>query len=107
MRRYEIYFARLDPVKGAEMGKTRPAVIISDDRRNNVLRTVVVCPLTRSLHPTWRSRMQVRCAGQAAEIAVDQIRVLSKSRFTTKIGSLEQTDASALRQLMTEMYGEE
>jgi len=107
MKRYDLHFARLDPVQGAEMGKTRPAVIVSDNLRNELLRTVVVCPLTTRLHSDWRTRLRVRCAGHAAEIAVEQIRVLSKSRLTTRIGSLTMRDAAALRQLLTEMYGEE
>jgi PemK-like, MazF-like toxin of type II toxin-antitoxin system len=45
VKRYEIYFARLDPVEGSEIGKTRPVVIVSDDLRNQLLQTVVVCPL--------------------------------------------------------------
>jgi mRNA interferase MazF len=85
MNRYDIYLARLDPVQGSEMGKTRPVVIVSDDLRNQRLQTVVVCPLTSQLHSQWRSRLQVRCAGKPAEIAVDQIRVLSRLRLTRKI----------------------
>ena len=106
MKRYDICLARLDPVQGSEMGKTRPVVIVSDDLRNQLLQTVVACPLTSQLHPAWRSRLQVRCAGQPAEIAVDQIRVLSRVRLTRKIGQLSAADAESLRQLISEMYGE-
>jgi mRNA interferase MazF len=107
VNRYDIHFAPLDPVRGAEMGKTRPAVIVSDDLSNRSLQTVVVCPLTTVLHPAWRTRLQIHCAGRLAEIAVDQIRVLSKSRIRTRIGSLPAADAAALRQLLVQMYGEE
>jgi len=106
MKRYDIYLARLDPVHGSEMGKTRPVVIVSDDLRNQLLQTVVVCPLTSQLHPAWRSRLQVRCAGQPGEIAVDQIRVLSRSRLTRKLARLSDADAASLRQSISEMYGE-
>ncbi len=106
MKRYDIFVAQLDPVQGSEMGKTRPVVIVSDDLRNQLLQTVVVCPLTSQLHPAWRSRLQVRCAGQPAEIAVDQIRVLSRARLTRKIAQLSPTEAERLRQLISEMYGE-
>jgi mRNA interferase MazF len=106
MKRYDICLARQDPVQGSEMGKTRPVVIVSDDLRNQLLQTVVACPLTSQLHPAWRSRLQVRCAGQPAEIAVDQIRVLSRARLTRKIGQLSAAAAEGLRQLISEMYGE-
>ncbi len=106
MKRYDIYFARLDPVQGSEMGKSRPVVIVSDDLRNQLLQTVVVCPLTSQLHPQWRTRLQVRCAGKAAEIAVDQIRVLSRARLTRKIARLSAAEAEALRQLISDMYAQ-
>jgi mRNA interferase MazF len=106
VRRYDIHIARLDPVEGSEMGKTRPVVIVSDDLRNHLLHTIVACPLTSQLHSQWRSRLQVHCAGKPAEVAVDQIRVLSKSRLGKKIGSLGSAEAAALRRLMSEMYGE-
>lgn len=106
MKRYDIRWAALDPVRGAEMAKTRPVVIVSLDLLNQCLRTVTVCPLTSELHPAWRSRLQVRCGGRAAEIAVDQIRTISKSRIGDRIGRLTEDEASALRRLITEMYGE-
>ena len=106
MRRYDICIAHLDPVQGSEIGKTRPVVIVSDDLRNQLLQTVVVCPLTSQLHPQWRSRLQVRCAGQSAEIAVDQIRVLSRARLTRRIAQLSAADAEGLRRLISEMYGQ-
>jgi len=105
VKRYDIYVARLDPVEGSEIGKTRPVVIVSDDLRNRLLQTVVVCPLTSQLHSQWRSRLRVVCAGKPAEIAVDQIRVLSKMRFTRKIDQLSAPVAGALRGLISEMYG--
>lgn len=106
MKRYEIRWATLDPAHGAEMAKTRPAVIVSLDELNERLQTITVCPLTTQLHPAWRSRLQVRCGRQPAEIAVDQIRTISKARIGRKIVTLSDRDAGALRRLLTEMYGE-
>ena len=106
MKRYEIRWTALDPTRGAEMAKTRPAVVVSLDALNRVLPTVTVCPLTSQLHPSWRSRLQVRCGGRPAEIAVDQIRTVSKIRLRDKIGVLTRNEAAALLRLITEMYGE-
>lgn len=105
MMRYEIRWVSLDPAQGAEMAKKRPAVIVSLDALNEKLQTVTVCPLTSRLHPSWRSRLQVRCNRQEADIAVDQIRTISKSRLGAKIGTLTEDEASALRRIITEMYG--
>ena len=105
-KRYEIYLANLDPTIGSEIRKTRPVVIVSDDLMNKYLDTVVTCPLTTKLHPTWRSRIETICAGQKAEIAVDQIRAISKKRLIKKLGKLQRGIPSHLRKLITEMYGE-
>lgn len=106
MKRYEIRWTDLDPTRGAEMAKRRPAVIVSPDVLNRVLETVTVCPLTTRTHPRWRSRVQVRCAGRPAEIAADQIRTVSKSRLGERIGALNADQAAELRRVLTEMYGE-
>jgi mRNA interferase MazF len=106
VKRYEIRWAALDPVQGAEMAKTRPAVIVSLDALNQRLQTVTICPLTSHLNPTWRTRLGCRVGGQSAEIAVDQIRTVSKARLGRKLGALSNEEAGALRRLITEMYGE-
>ena len=77
-KRYCVYWARmqgraeseafdqanLDPVIGSEISKTRPVVVVSDDMMNRNLNTVVVCPLTTSIHPRWRSRIQISLNGK-------------------------------------------
>ncbi len=106
IKRYEIYFADLNPTIGSEIKKVRPVVIISQDEMNKYLETVVVCPLTSKLHPLWRTRLQIKCANQNAEIAVDQIRTISKQRLKKKLDKLSDTKAAQLRKLITDMYGE-
>ena len=81
-------------------------MIVSLDALNDVLQTVTICPLTTHLHPNWRTRLGVRMGRRSAEIAVDQIRTVSKSRLGRKVGMLTEGDARALRRLFTEMYGE-
>ncbi|MCX5871002.1 MAG: type II toxin-antitoxin system PemK/MazF family toxin [Deltaproteobacteria bacterium] len=104
--RYGIYFADLNPTIGSEINKIRPVVIISEDEMNKFLETVVICPLTSKLHPQWRTRLQIQCAGKQAEIAVDQIRTISKKRLRQKIDQLSVSQGSQLRRIITEMYGE-
>jgi mRNA interferase MazF len=106
VKRYEVRWATLDPTQGAEMAKTRPVVIVSLDALNEHLLTVTVCPLTTRLHPTWRTRLGVSVGRRSAEIAVDQIRTISKSRVGRKLATLSERDSKALRRLITEMYGE-
>jgi len=106
LERYGIYLADLNPTRGSEINKTRPVVIVSDDGMNSVLQTIVVCPLTTTIHSGWRSRIQIMCAGRKAEVAVDQIRAISKDRCLRKVDHLSTDAAKELRLLISEMYGE-
>ena len=106
IERYGIYLADLDPTRGREIAKTRPVVVVSQNEMNRHLDTVVVCPLTTKLHARWRSRVRVICAGRAAEIAVDQIRTISKERLAKRLDALDRPQAAHVRRLITEMYGE-
>ncbi|MEE8441793.1 MAG: type II toxin-antitoxin system PemK/MazF family toxin [Spirochaetia bacterium] len=103
--RYGIFWVNLDPVEGSEFAKKRPAVVVSDEEMNQVLRTVVVCPLTTRIHPQWPSRIQTEATGRPSEIAVDQIRTISRRRLAERIGSITETEAAALRHVITRMYG--
>lgn len=105
VERYGIYLADLDPTRGSEISKTRPVVVVSLDAMNRHLDTIVVCPLTTRLHPRWRSRIQCTCAGRKGEIAVDQIRTVSKERLGRRVDRLAPSLAAQLRQLIIEMYG--
>lgn len=86
------------------MAKIRPVVVISDDLMNAHLQTIVICPLTSTLHPEWRSRIAVSYADRMSDIAVDQIRTISKLRIKERIGTLNPPTAEALRRLIAQMY---
>jgi Growth inhibitor len=106
VKRYEIRWADLDPTVGAEVNKTRPVVIVSLDLLNDVLDTITVCPLTSRIHGEWRTHLTVKAGDRDADIMVEQIRAISKSRVGKKLGTLSTRDAALLRRVITELYGE-
>ncbi len=105
-KRYDVYVADLNPTVGDEIKKIRPVVIVSQNEMNTYLETVVVCPLTSKLHVSWRARLQIKCTGKEVEIAVDQIRTISKQRLKKKIDRISEKAAAQLRRIITGMYGE-
>lgn len=105
IERYGVYWVNLDPIVGNEIAKVRPAVVVSDDAMNEHLGTVVVCPITSRLHPRWPSRIQATVGGRRVEIAVDQIRTVSRERLGKRMGKLSETIAAGVRHLITLMYG--
>ena len=49
-----VYLARLDPAKGAEVGKLRPVVVLTDDKLLEVEPPhVFVCPLSSRFEPAY------------------------------------------------------
>ena len=106
IKRYEVYYANLNPTVGSEIQKIRPVVVISKTEMNKYLDTVVICPATTILHPKWRTRVPCIIDNKEAEIAVDQIRTISKKRMMNKIDTLGSSITIQLRNLITEMYGE-
>ena len=105
VERYAVYWVDLDPVRGSEIAKTRPALVVSDDAMNRMLSTVVVCPITSRLHPRWPSRVRTSIAGREAEIAIDQIRTISKARLGERIDAISVAAAAEVRHIITQMYG--
>ena len=104
VKRFHIYLANLDPTFGSEINKTRPVVVVSKNDMNKYSDTIVICPLTTSLHPTWRSRIQITCATKKAEIAVDQIRTITKQRLIKYLDELTKQNVVLLTGLLEEMY---
>ncbi len=105
VERYGVYWVELDPTRGSEIAKTRPALVVSDEDMNRFLATVVVCPITSRLHPAWPSRVQTEVDGREAEIAVDQIRTIDKARLRGFVGTIQPEAAAEVRHVITELYG--
>jgi len=103
--RYGIFWVNLDPAEGSELAKQRPAVVVSDEEMNQVLQTVVVCPLTTRIHSQWPSRIPTDATGRPSEIVVDQIRAISRRRLGERVGSITEAEAASLRHVITQMYG--
>ena len=106
MRRGEIWLIRLDPTLGAEIRKTRPAVIVSSDAAG-ALPLKVVVPLT-----DWKDRYQgvpwmVRIEPDAQNhldktSAADtfQIRSIDRGRFIRSLGVVAEPDMTAIAEAL-------
>lgn len=94
MRRGEIWLINLDPTVGAEIRKTRPAIIVSDDAVG-ILPLKIVVPITDwkehyAVAP-WMSKLDPDAEnGLSKPSAADafQVRSLSQERFVRRLGKL-------------------
>jgi len=102
MLKGEIWLINLDPAIGAEIRKTRPAVIVSADAIG-VLPLRVIVPLT-----DWKDRYSVapwlvridpdETNGLSKTSAADafQIRPLSQERFVDRVGQIAEQQMDAI-----------
>lgn len=97
MRRGEIRLVDLDPVRGNEANKRRPAVIVSNDRANTVANrlgrgVVTVVPVTSSTSSVYP--FQVLLTAEDSGLRVDskaqaeQVRSVSVERVGPAVGAL-------------------
>ena len=94
MNRGEIWLVNLDPTIGAEMNKTRPALIINDNRLGKLPLKVIV-PITEwknhySIAP-WMIKIEPNAENGLTKISsIDcfQIRSVSQNRLMEKIGEI-------------------
>ncbi len=87
-RRGEIYWVALDPTRGTEIRKTRPAVVVSNDSCNRYGSRVVVLPVTSNVDSLFPGEARIQVRGSPARVLGDQIRSIDKSRLRSRIGIL-------------------
>jgi mRNA interferase MazF len=94
MRRGEIWFINLDPTVGAEIKKTRPAVIVNDDAIG-ILPLKVIVPITewkdRYAMAPWMVRLKPDAENGLDKLsAADafQVRCVAQERFVRRLGKL-------------------
>lgn len=103
IKRFEIYYAELDPAIGSEINKMRPCVIVSSTEINKVLNTVIIAPLTSTLR-NYPSRINCLVNKKNGQIALDQIRTIDKVRLIKKIAVLDQNTSKQILETLVEMF---
>lgn len=102
-RRGDVVLVALEPIRGSEIRKTRPCVIVSPDELNRHLRPVIVAPMTTGgqAYP-WR----IACRFQQRDgfIAIDQLRTIDRERLNRKLGRLAPVALGATLVLLQEMF---
>jgi mRNA interferase MazF len=98
MRRGDLWWVALDPAIGGELRKTRPAVIISNDRWNAVGNRVQIVPVTSQTRRVEPSEALVNVDGHLSKAVADQLRTIDKRRLRGHIGRLTDVEMKAVEQ---------
>ena len=92
-RRGEVYLVSFDPTLGAEIQKTRPALILQNDIANRSSPITIVAAITTQFEePFYPTEVPVRAPEgglQAASVVLlNQIRSIDKQRLVRRLGKL-------------------
>ena len=107
--RGDICLVNFNPTKGHEMGKLRPAIILSEAQDNEILDTVIVIPLSTVIEPnTMPYRFHVTSRDKLKEnsdACIYEIRALSKIRIKEKLGFLNQNEIKTIQECLCKIVG--
>jgi mRNA interferase MazF len=97
VRRGEIVTVELDPARGSEAGKTRPAVVVSNDAANGTATrlgrgVITVVPVTTSIDRIYPFQVLLP-AGQTglrrdSKAQAEQVRSVAVERIGRRVGQL-------------------
>jgi len=102
MQQGEIWEMYFDPTKGSEQLGRRPAVILSGNLMNELLKVIIVCPLTSKvrgykgnliLEPNRKNNLSVK-----SEVLTFHVRSVSKERLKRKIGVIDKSEVEIIKQ---------
>lgn len=102
MKQGEIWYADLEPVKGSEQAGKRPVVIISGAAMNITLKIVIACPLTSVIKNIKGciviEKNKINNLKKNSEVLVFQLRAISKSRLSKKIGDISKNQLELIKE---------
>ena len=103
IRRFHIYLISLNPTLDSETAKTRPCIVLSPDEMNRHLQTVIVAPMTRTCK-NWPTRHPIHFQGKTGQIALDQLRTVSKQQLIKHLGCLDAPEHPQLLKRLQAMF---
>jgi mRNA interferase MazF len=103
--RFDVYLVSLDPTIGAEIQKTRPCLIVSPDEMNSAIQTAIIAPMTTKAR-NYPTRVSCRFEGKDAEIVLDQLRTVDKSRLIKRLGRISPATQKRVLSVLAELFGE-
>ncbi len=86
VKRFDVWLVDLNPVRGREINKTRPCIVISPNEMS-ALSTILMAPMTTKGFE-FPCRIKCRFKGKGGLILLDQIRAIDKSRLVKRLGTI-------------------
>lgn len=96
IRRGDIFYADLDPVKGSEQGGTRPVLVVQNDIGNRHSPTIICAAITSQINKAkLPTHIEIESKKLNLEkdsvVLAEQIRTIDKQRLKERICRLDST----------------
>lgn len=94
IKRGDVYFADLSPVRGSEQGGQRPVLIVQNNIGNKYSPTVIIAAITAKIA---KAKLPTHVEVEASKVGLikdsvillEQVRTIDKIRLIQKLGQLE------------------
>ena len=109
LNRGDICLVNFNPAKDGEVGKLRPAVVMSTKDENSILDTVIVIPLSTVIEEdalpyrymvTKRDKLK-----QTSDACIYEIRALAKTRVKEKLAILSEVEIGIVQNALCKILG--
>ena len=109
IKRGEIYYANLYPVKGSEQGGIRPVLILQNDKGNEYSHTTIVTSITCKRKRNLPTHIFIKSKGlkKKSVVMLEQIRTIDKSRLIRYVGKLDNKTMNKINQAINISLGME
>ncbi len=110
IKRGDVFFADLSPVKGSEQGGQRPVVIVQNNVGNKHSPTVIVAAITAKIA---KAKLPTHVEVKASQIGLvkdsvillEQVRTIDKTRLIQKLGQLDEATMALVNQALVISLG--
>jgi mRNA interferase MazF len=92
IRRGDVWWVTFRGAVGGEIRKTRPAIVVSNNRSNEILNRVQIVPLTTKINRVAPSETLVEVEGQTRKAMANQLDTVDKSRCLSRAGRIDDDD---------------
>ena len=108
IKRGDICLVNFNPSKGKEIGKIRPAVVLSKNEDNLILDTVVVLPISSQLVDDalpYRVYLPIRDGlDKDSNVCIYEVRALSKNRVVQAVSQVTSLEMETIEQSFIQVF---
>jgi mRNA interferase MazF len=104
-KKWDIVLVDLNPVKGSEIAKIRPCLIVSPNSVNTYMNTIIVVPFT-SKPKGYPFRISTLHNGIPGELCFDHLKNIDKSRIIKTDGTLDAALRGSVNALLAIFFDE-